>query len=257
MELEINIEGLAVRYGEDRLGFLTFTFADDVCEIREASRRFNSLATHALRGRYVTHLAIVERTRKKRVHLHLVVVCREDIRTGFNFEAVKNRDYRSASPYLRSEWAFWREASPRYGFGRSELLPIRTSAWRFGAYLAKYLVKQFGTRRREDRGSRLVRYGQNFPRTVHGDFSPLWRGQRINGRVKWLETHWNCSLRLVWGPNWRWHLGRLLLCSDIEHDLVVARTDRILETQQGLPFAVSEAFDDSDRLRRSLTAHEG
>lgn len=195
LEVELEVHHLAQVYGLERLGFLTFTFAENVQEVSEAARRFNELNSHALRGRYATWLLVVERQRSGRVHLHLAVVCPVDIRSGFDFEAVKQRDYRSACSWLRDEWRFWRQTAPRYGFGRSELKPIRTDARRFGAYLGSYLVKQYGTRLAKDAGAQLVRYARNFPHCVYGDFRPLLRGQQIEDRRLALEIFWGVSLR--------------------------------------------------------------
>jgi hypothetical protein len=89
-----------------------------------------------MKGRYVAWLAVVQRHQDGRIHMHLVVVCKEDIRTGFDFVAIKRREYGSACRYLRAEWAFWRTAAPKYGFGRTELLPVRTDLDRFGGYEA-------------------------------------------------------------------------------------------------------------------------
>ena len=68
----------------------------------------------------------------------------EDIRTGFHFAAVKRGDYRSASAYLRREWRFWRATAPKYGFGRTELLPIKKTAEGVAKYVGKYIAKHIG-----------------------------------------------------------------------------------------------------------------
>jgi hypothetical protein len=70
------------------------------------------------------------------------VVLDADIRTGLDFAAVAMRDYRTAPAALKSEWAFWRETAPRYGFGRTELLPIKSTAEGFSKYVGKYIAKQ-------------------------------------------------------------------------------------------------------------------
>ena len=80
-----NVEFLAEKYGLERLGFLTLTFAQDIKNPKEAQRRFNSLATHVLRTRYLEYIRVWERTKKGRIHYHLLVVLTNDIRTGFNF----------------------------------------------------------------------------------------------------------------------------------------------------------------------------
>ncbi len=88
--------------------------------MREAARRFNSLNTHVIRARYRRAIGVWERQASGRLHLHLVVVLDADIRSGFDFAAIAERDYRSANRSLRAEWAFWRVTAPKYGFGRTE-----------------------------------------------------------------------------------------------------------------------------------------
>src|SRR5260370_23230730 len=44
--LKLNVEAAVGRWGLERTGFLTLTFADHVLEPKEAQRRLNSLATH-------------------------------------------------------------------------------------------------------------------------------------------------------------------------------------------------------------------
>ena len=127
------------KYSLERLGFLTLTFAQDIKDPIEAQRRFNSLATHVLRDRYADYIRIWERTKKGRIHYHLLVVLPEDIRTGFSFVEAEFGVYTSAPKALRSEWAFWRSTAKEYGFGRTELLPIRSTAEGIARYVGKYI----------------------------------------------------------------------------------------------------------------------
>ena len=115
--LYTEIMALVERFGIERLGLLTLTFADNVQTVKEARRRFNSLATHVLRSRYERAIVVLERQKSGRIHFHLLAVLASDIRTGLNFEEVRQRNYRSACPQLRAEWKFWRETAPEYGFG--------------------------------------------------------------------------------------------------------------------------------------------
>gem|GEM_PF-4216108 len=171
---------LAERFGLERLGFLTLTFRDHVTDIREAQRRFHSLRTHVLAERYPASIAVVERMKSGRIHFHLLVVCPHDIRTGFDFVAVAAGDYSSANEWLRKEWAFWRVTAPNFGFGRTELLPIKSTAEGIAKYVGKYIAKHLDARRPEDKGARLVRYTLS-ARQVTANFawvSPLakeWR----------------------------------------------------------------------------------
>ena len=119
---------------------------------KEASKRFNSLASHVLNDRYVAWLRVLERQKSGRIHYHLVVVLRSDIRSGVDFAAIASGDYRSAGPALREEWAFWRRTAPLYRFGRTELLPVVSSAEAISRYVGKYLGKHLDARLPADKG---------------------------------------------------------------------------------------------------------
>lgn len=172
--LEVNVEAAVLRWGLERTGFLTLTFADLVTDPVEAQRRMNSLTTHVIRPRYGEAIRVMERQKSGRIHYHLLVPLQADIRTGFDFRAVEDRDYRSASPALRSEWAFWRETAKKYGFGRTELLPIKSTAQAIGRYVGKYIAKHLGVRDERDLGCRLVSYVG--PRVATVKFA--WSGGR-------------------------------------------------------------------------------
>jgi len=146
------------KYGTERVGFLTLTFADHVTDVREASRRFNSLASNVLKKRFAAYIRVLERQKSGRIHYHLLVVLPDDIRTGADFDAFAKRDYKSANNHLRREWAFWRHTSPQFGFGRTELQPIRSDAAALGQYVGKYIGKHLGQREERDKGARLVSY---------------------------------------------------------------------------------------------------
>lgn len=208
--LEANVKEFVRRFGIQRCGFLTLTFPDQVEDFREAQARFNSLATDYLRKRFGDYVCVVETQKSGRIHYHLLVTCRGDIRTGFDFEAIKRRDYRSASDYLRGLWSDLRETMPKFGFGRSELLPIRTTAGGIANYVGKYLGKAI-TFRREDMGkARLVRYSQGW-RVANAQFAwaggkaPQWRAglERI-GKANGAQDYE--GVRTIFGGKWAWHL---------------------------------------------------
>lgn len=181
--LRENVKALADAYGLNRLGFLTLTFPDLVTDTKEAQRRFNSFATNFLRKTFPDWLMVVEPQgqRGNAVHYHLLVVCSEDIRTGFDFEAIKARDYRSASATLRGMWSTLRDVLPRYGFGRSELLPIKSTQDGIAKYVGKYIAKGCGDRLEGWEGARLVRYSTRTPwRKAFVNFS--WNSE---GSKKW------------------------------------------------------------------------
>lgn len=155
-----NVEAMAKKWGLEHLGFLTLTFADPVLSGREAQRRFHSLSTHVLRMRYPAYIRVLERQKSGRIHYHLLVVLDADIRTGFDFEAVAQQNYCSASPRLRTEWAFWRQTAKEYGFGRTELLPVKSTSEGIARYVGKYISKHLQARQDDDKGLRLVEYSQ-------------------------------------------------------------------------------------------------
>ena len=159
--LSWNVAHVCEKFGVERVGFLTLTFADHVLCAREASRRYNSLASNVLAKRYAAVVRVLERQKSGRIHYHLLVVLPDDIRTGADFEAFAQRDYRSANNHLRREWAFWRKTAGNYGFGRTELMPIRSDANALGQYVGKYIGKHIGQREERDKGVRLVSYSKD------------------------------------------------------------------------------------------------
>jgi hypothetical protein len=156
--LQTNVEAMCREHGIERVGFLTLTFADHVTDPKEAQRRMNSLTTNVLRPRYGRCIRVIERQKSGRIHYHLLVAVRADIRTGCDFDAFSRKDYRSAPPALRSEWAFWRATAKEYGFGRTELLPVRSTSEAIGCYVGKYIGKHIHKRELRDRRIRLVSY---------------------------------------------------------------------------------------------------
>jgi hypothetical protein len=181
--LSWNVAHLCQKYGIERVAFLTLTFADHVRCPKEAQRRFNSLATHVLKIRYGDYIRVIERQKSGRLHYHLLVVLPDDIRTGFDFGAVSRQDYSSANNHLRREWAFWRKTAKLYRFGRTELMPIKSTADALGQYIGKYIGKHLDSRIEEDKGVRLVAYtrGARMATSRHtaigSHADALWRGK--------------------------------------------------------------------------------
>jgi len=249
LRVELEIQGMCVRWGVNRIGFLTFTFADDVRTIEEAQRRFHSLNSGQLAGRYPEWVCVVQRHKDGRIHFHLVVVVGEDIRTGFDFEAVRRRDYTSASAYLRREWAFLRGVMPEYSFGRHELLPIKVASG-FGRYVARYVGRTEATRA-SDKGARLVRFSKGFRRCVCGPFSKCdvietRARDRLPLIVRTLGYRSLGHLQEDLGPRWRYHLARLMYCQSAAFYWVLNEARASLAVFDGALVAVNDAFRDYD-----------
>ena len=223
--LSWNVDYLCKKYGVERIGFLTLTFADHVLDAREASRRFNNLATGILRERYPEYIRVLERQKSGRIHYHLLVVLDEDIRSGFDFDAVAKHDYKSASARIRLEWAFWRKSAKSYGFGRCELLPIKSTSEGMAQYVGKYIGKHFNAREEADKGVRLVSYSRG-ARMASSRFtrcgtkmSSEWRAKVCtfamqirfaqmatkNNKFGYLRVDDLSDLTRVLGKNWTFH----------------------------------------------------
>jgi hypothetical protein len=161
--LSESVQKLCRLNGIDRVAFLTLTFADHILDPREAQRRLNSLLTAVIKPRYGEYTGVLERQKSGRIHYHLLVTMPFDCRSFADFEAFSKHDYRTASKALRNEWRFWRVTSRKYGFGRTELMPIKSTEEAIGRYVGKYISKSITASNESknadlDKGVRLVRY---------------------------------------------------------------------------------------------------
>lgn len=219
--LSMNVAALAERHGIERLGFLTLTFADHVLDPKEAQRRFKSLRTGVLSDRYQGFIRVFERQKSGRIHYHLLIALDADIRTGVDFAAFARGDYRSASPELRAEWAFWRRTAKAYGFGRTELMPIRSTHEGIARYVGKYISKHIDQREERDKGVRLADYsrGARIANTKFSWASPgarQWRAKlAIFAKTMFhagrLSSPTYQGLRAGLGPKWAYHWKDFIL----------------------------------------------
>ena len=159
--LELNSHFFVKHCGFNRVGFLTLTFADDIQDRQEAQRRFNSLRTNFLNKYFKGYVRVMERCQSGRIHYHLLVDCGCDVRSGLDFRKLQAKDYRSANINLRRFWRLLRSELPKYGFGRAELLPIKTNEKQLAKYISKYIGKHIEQRKPEDKGARLCQFSSN------------------------------------------------------------------------------------------------
>lgn len=219
--------------GINHVGFLTLTFPDNVLEHKEALNRWNSLRTNFLSKVFGKWMLVKERQKRGAIHYHILIECPYDIRTGFDFDEVfpkgrKRPNYRSANRWLKALWSALREAMPKYGFGRSELAPIRSNGEAMAKYVGKYISKNQKARKKSkydelDKGSRMIAYSQNWARSNtkfawHSDGSREWRR-----KVKVFANIMGCSdlyeLKKKFGPKWAYNYGPAIM----EIDEVVKR----------------------------------
>ena len=222
-----NVISFCDHYGLGKVGFLTLTFADHVIDAKEASRRFRSLNNGVLKKRYNGFIRVFERQESGRIHYHLLVALDHDIRTGLDHVGIRMNDYDTASQAIRDEWAFWRRTAKRYGFGRTELLPVRSTAEAIGRYVGKYISKHIGNRKACDKGVRLIGYSRG-----KGDWRPpvgsrfSWAGG--NSRLWRKKTNVFAEIHQVndldgmtrkFGPGWAYRYQDAIMGIDLVKEL--------------------------------------
>jgi len=202
-------------HGLQRCGFFTVTVADDCTEAKEFQRRWNSWLTGVGRELLPSGVWIRQRQRRRAWHLHAATDVGFDIRTDFPWEQVAMRHYAGVDKRLRDIWEVLRESAKSYGFGRTELLPIRATGGQAARYVGKYLApgpEDVG----EDRCRRFgvwgekARVGTRFTMMSHR----IWCA-----KVTWLLTALGleCSEELtdLYGEKWprllRYSIQRLVL----------------------------------------------
>jgi hypothetical protein len=197
-----------------------------------------------LKGRYKRGVWVWERQESNRVRFHGVVVMRADIRSGCDFAAIEAGDYSSANKALAAEWKFYRHRrqggegrAEDYGFGRHELLPVKSNEDGIAYYVGGYIGESVRARLAGDKGARLVRYmgyrGEPYIDSV--PLSPTF-GQIINFsqrtarcRFGWATENswiWRHKLKAwatrngfkstediakLYGPRWCYHLQEQIL----------------------------------------------
>lgn len=209
------------RFGIERVGFLTLTFAEHITDARIAQKRFHSLKTHVLNSRYGAGrwIRVLERQKSGRIHYHLLVACSSDIRSGVVFSEFEAGNYKSAGPTLRAEWAFWRTTAPKYRFGRTELLPVRSSAEAIGRYVGKYIAKHIDSRIEQDKGVRLVsaasgalvgstRFSWTSPR------ASLWR-LKLGVVASWYGFKSSEDFQQAFGSRWAYKMAGAIMTVDL------------------------------------------
>ncbi len=186
------MELLERKYGVNRLMVIHLT-PREAWDHTQWARAFKGLLAHCLSKAYSDYLLVMERGSKGgRLHGHLVVACKEDVRTGYDFAArakAKTRGAQArwrtgANAALRAEMKRWDSGSwdantkrwtgkgkhLAYGFGYTRVEPV-VAGQAFAYYLGGYVAKNLANRAPGDASRRLVRSSKglnNF--TVHFQF---------------------------------------------------------------------------------------
>ena len=246
--VEQNVVGLAADFSVGRLAFLTLTFADEVMDLLEASKRFNSFNTGVLSKRgFGPWVRIAERQKSGKVHFHLVIVVPVDIRSGY--DPMTGRGSGAGWVWLCRERKFLLGALPRYAFGRAELVPLKKESIAAARYLAKYIVKALSHREEVDRHFRLVAYSRKYEWLRPTDFSfagggaQFWRAKVALWAFK--QGYYDLENVSQWlGYRWAFHNRDTILAQDLElkfigpfmpYHLALPHLVRIIPQKMGNP----------------------
>ena len=165
--IEINLERMIREAGINSCIFGTLTVGRhegrrfiQTCDAADASKRINNLARRFLPSIFRRWVLVTERHRTGAIHFHIVAELRVrvDVRTGYEWDAVRSGDYSSASDELRAIWKVLRDELPAFGFGRAQVEPLK-NADAAACYVAKYVEKNLFNRTPADHRKKLVRYG--------------------------------------------------------------------------------------------------
>ena len=241
--LRLRIEWMVKTYGVNHVGLQTMTIRENVTDRKEFEKRFKSIATNAFPKIYVEWLRVFERQQRGAWHAHVVVVTKEDIRTGTDVAALnqllKDKNARRipkaiyyaglkrlASPNLKAIWKEFRrlcgigefkarrqkKGARFYKFDACHLLPIISTAQALATYVSKYISKGFAFRRLEDKGMRLVGSTRKVSRVCNEIFSWAGTGGRLwRGKLGILAGFFHFKslddFAEKFGPKWAYLLG--------------------------------------------------
>ena len=261
--LRLRIEWMVKTYGINHVGLQTMTIRENVTDRKEFERRFKSIATNAFPKIYVDWLRVFERQQRGAWHAHVVVVTKDDIRTGTDVVALNQllkdkRDRkiskatyysgikRLASPNLKAIWKEFRrlcglgefkarrqkKGARYYKFDACHLLPIISTAQALAVYVSKYISKGFEHRRPEDKGMRLVGCTRNVSKCCREVFSwaggggKLWRA-KVGILAGLLNIRSLDEYAEQFGPKWAYHLQPVLTSIVLPYydDMKLAKMD--------------------------------
>ena len=215
--LYANCDKFINEIGLDNVGFLTLTFPDNVTDHKEASRRFDNMRRRFLSEHFGKWMWVKERQKRGAWHFHILIDCKLNIREGINFEEIGNGNYRSANNSLRNLWKTIRTETKKYGFGRTELLPVKSNTEGMARYVGKYISNHTENRKPIDKGVRLTGYSKDFIRSSpkfawNTENAKKWRANvklfftHIMGYPESMHELATKILKDRFGPSWAYHL---------------------------------------------------
>lgn len=193
--LDSNTKDWVKRYGVENIGFLTLTFKENLTDMKEAQRRWNSLNSMIRKeNKFQILVKIIEPQKRGAVHYHLLIKTNKSIKNplikgGIDWDiyeqmgktktAKEKRQLgrslgKSAAVELIELWSWLRIKCKSTGFGRHELMPIKKTD-HIKNYLGKYLEKDMQENSLKVNGKnkrkRLITYGRNITKVANKKFS--------------------------------------------------------------------------------------
>jgi hypothetical protein len=201
-----NIRLYIEKFGVNNVGVLTITMPSECLSARKFQEKWHSFRTNVIGRIFRTGMWVRERQpRTGNWHSHAVVNVGRDIRSDFPFDQVNSRFYANVDPALRKIWKDLREKAVKYGFGRTELLPIKHNSSGCARYLTKYLTKALPSEKAfgEEQCRLFGIWGG--VRFVYSNFD--WVSNRIwRKRKLWLASTVQCDdvagFNGLYGPRW-------------------------------------------------------
>jgi len=171
-----DVEGFARQWGgEDYCAELTLTFAENITEKAEASRRFNSLRSALVDLGILSYIGCWERQKRGAWHLHLIVAFAHAVRNQPDAKVFLQRVRDAICGTAENEHKDGLLMKRGFGYIH-HLAPIRKTAARFAGYFTSYLTKTWKELRAEKTRVRLVTYARNVVRCASVTFG--WNGPR-------------------------------------------------------------------------------
>lgn len=211
---EENIRLYVQHFGENNVGILTVTTPSECLSAVAYQKMWHSWRTHVLKELFPTGMWIRERQpRTGNWHSHSVIDLGWDIKTGFPFGEVAARNYKNVDPRLKDIWKTLRESAVKYGFGRTELLPIKANGPSCARYLVKYLTKVRGSDKLQGEEKCRLFGIWGGVRFISTPFS-YTRSRILRKRKAWLAAMLGiecyAGFKVVFGSHWWHHLGAAL-----------------------------------------------
>lgn len=182
---------------------------------KEASRRMSSWGNNKGGFQYVFGgerqwcRVMGAQPKTGRVHWHLIVALDEDVASGVDHEAVRERhDYTTIGPYLKSIWERMRKSGKKYGLGKVvEILPVESKE-KCARYLAGHITEDSRNRIQRGQGKsnlKKVAYSQGWAEVtaenVYRMGTGIWK-RGVEGFMKLAGVTEYADLKKVLGPRW-------------------------------------------------------